>query len=181
MARPEHHAAYAFLSYYLLYSIFIGQIIPGWAVFLVIFFGIFPDFDGLYWIIKKKGEINTEFQHHLYYWTHWPLSYIPCIIIFFLSLTFNFYPIYFLIPVVGIYCGHLIPDSISTGDGVMWGKIPWKKKRYARYINLFSNKTDGYHGHYWEARYRTTITFKIGRIASIFSLIILVVFLFYSS
>jgi len=181
MARTEAHAAYGFLTYYLIYIIWMGTfLMPRYLTFLACFFGIFPDLDAVYWVIKKrdkgfegKQSIDTEFQHHLYFWTHWPISYSPLILIFIISLIFNFYPEYFLVPVISIYCGHLIPDSISCGDGLMWGKIPWKKDRYARYINLWSNKTDGYHGIWWEARYRQTIWFKIGSIAVIASIIII--------
>ena len=176
MARIEHHSSYAFLLYFLVYLVWKGTIIPGWAVFLILFAGLFPDLDTIYWIFKKKGKMNTEFQHHLYFWTHWPISYVPLIFVFVISVLFNFYPEYFIIPVIGIYFGHLLLDSIATGDGVMWGKIPWKKKRYARYVNLFSRKTDGYHGRYWEARYRKSIFFKLGHLAAITSIIIILVF-----
>ena len=177
MARQEHHCAYAFILYFFIYLIWKGTIIPGWAVFLIFFFGIFPDLDTIYWAIKqRKLKMETEFQHHLYFWTHWPLSYIPLIIIFMISLIFNYYPEYFLIPIIGIYFGHLLFDSIATGDGIMWGKIPWKKNQYARYINLFADKTDGYHGLYWIARYRKTIFFKVGHITAILNVIIIIYF-----
>ena len=160
----------------MIYILWKGPIIPGWAVFLIIFFGLFPDLDSIFWLIIKKGKMDTEFQHHLYFWTHWPLSYFPLIFIFIISLILNFYPEYFLIPVIGVYFGHLLPDSISTGDGIMWGKIPWKKGQFARYVNIFASKTDGYHGNYWEARYRKTIFFKIGLLAAVMSIIIILYF-----
>ncbi len=46
----------------------------------------------------------------------------------------------------------------------MWGKIPWKKDSFAPFINLFSKKTDGYHGKYWQVRWKQTKMFKIGLI-----------------
>lgn len=178
MARIEHHSAYAFLSYLFIYFIWKGTILtlPRYIVFLVVIAGMVPDFDTIYYLVKKKGKIDTDFQHHLYYWTHWPISYIPFIIVFVISLIFDFYPEYFLIPVVGIYLGHLIPDSISTGDGIMWAKIPWKKHRYARYINICADKTDGYHGRYWDVRYRHTLMFKLGTASVILSLGIITYF-----
>ncbi|MHA1488422.1 MAG: hypothetical protein ACTSRI_02065 [Promethearchaeota archaeon] len=181
MARIEHHCAYAFLTYFFIYWFWKGQIIPGWAVFLIIFFGLFPDLDGIYWKVKKNGKMETTFQHHLYYWTHWPMCYIPFIIIFLISLIFNFYPEYFVIPVIGVFFGHFIFDSIATGDGIMWGKIPWQKTRYARFINLFSRKTDGYHGFYWNIRYRKTPFFVLGHFAAVFSTIFIVFFLVISA
>ena len=55
----------------------------------------------------------------------------------------------------------------------MWGKIPWKKGQYARFINVLPNGSDGYHGRYWEARYRKTFIYKVGTIAIICSIIII--------
>ncbi len=187
MARTDHHSAYAFLIYYIIWILWKGSfIIDGehrYIVLLIVILGAFPDFDAIYWLIKKRGSggaIDTEFQHHLYFWTHWPISYIPLIIIFIVSLIFDFFPEYFfpeyfLVPVVGIF-GHLLFDSISCGDGIMWGKIPWKKDRYARFVNLFPGNCDGYHGFYWEARYRHSFISKIGNIAVVASLIIITLF-----
>ncbi len=183
MAKIEHHSAYAFLLYYLIWIFWKGSFIIGgdyrYIVLLIVISGMIPDFDTIYWYVKKRGEhqINTtEFQHHLYFWTHWPISWIPLIILFIISLLFNFYPEYFLVPVVGIYGGHFLFDSISCGDGLMWGKIPWKKEQYGRYINLLPDGPDGYHGVYWEARYRKTFISKIGTIAVVCSIIIISLF-----
>ncbi len=185
MARTEHHSAYAFLIYYIIWIFWKGSFIIGeenrYIVLLIVVFGAFPDFDAVYWLIKRRGQggISTDFQHHLYFWTHWPISYIPLIILFIFSLIFNFFPEYFLIPVIGIY-SHFIFDSISCGDGIMWGKIPWKKNHYARYINLFPGDADGYHGLYWEVKYRKTTIYKIGILAVMLSIIIITYFLIYT-
>ncbi len=181
IARTDQHAAYAFLSYYIIWLIFFANgefILPRWLAFFVIICGIFPDFDAVYFIVKHRGEvkIDNKFQHHLFYWTHWPLSYTPLVILAIISIIFNFYPEYFLMPVIGIYCGHFLFDSISCGDGIMWGKIPWKKNRYARFINLAKGNADGYHGHYWEARYKQTLIYKIGNIVVLISIILLIIF-----
>ena len=176
MARLEHHAAYGFLSYYVIYLLLEGFLMPGWVAFLAIFWGIFPDLDTVYWVLKKGGTMDTEFQHHLYFWTHWPISYLPLVVTFLVSLIFNFYPLYFLIPVIGVFCGHLIPDSISTGDGIMWLKIPWKRNQYARYINIFSSSCDGYHGRYWEYRYHRTVFFWMGHGLAFLSATLILIF-----
>ncbi|MFO7795400.1 MAG: hypothetical protein ACQERB_10905 [Promethearchaeati archaeon] len=179
----EHHGAYAFLIYYVIWIIWKGRFIIGgenrYLVLLSIIFGIFPDFDGLYYFIKNRlmRKFNKEVQHHFYSWTHWPLSYFPLVILFIVSLVIGYYPEFFLTPVVSIYVGHFIFDSISSGDGIMWGKIPWKKRQYARYINLLPDITDGYHDGYWAARYRNTIIAKIGNFALIISIIIIAYFI----
>ncbi|MFO8018178.1 MAG: hypothetical protein R6U96_06045 [Promethearchaeia archaeon] len=181
MARVDHHGAFAFLIYYSIWLLFYSEgtfILPRHLVFLIVIFGVFPDFDALYYIVKQRGEgkINTQFQHHLMFWTHWPVSYIPLIIIFVISTFFNFYSEYFLTPMIGIYCGHLLFDSISCGDGIMWGKLPWKKDQYSPFINLCKGGTDGYHGVYWEARYRDTLICKLGNIAVIIAIFIISTF-----
>ncbi|MHA1146750.1 MAG: hypothetical protein ACTSR8_00730 [Promethearchaeota archaeon] len=179
MARTEHHGAYGFLIYYIIWMIFFGNgdwIMPRYLTFLVVLCGMLPDADALYYLAKNRGKkIDTEFQHHLFYWTHWPISYFPLIIIFIISVILNFYPEYFLAPVVGIYCGHFLFDSLSCGDGIMWGKIPWKKGQYAPYINLLKGKCDGYHGSYWEVRYRKSFIGQIGNFATAASLFIITI------
>ena len=187
MAKIEHHAAYAFLIYYFVWILWKGTfIISGeyrYIVFLVVLFGILPDFDGIYWFAKQRSKPQidtTEFQHHLYYWTHWPLSFSPLIILFVFSLIFNFYPEFTLVPVIGIYGGHYVFDSISCGDGLMWAKIPWRKGQYGRFINLLPDGSDGYHGVHWEARYRKTFIGRLGNIAVILSLAIISYFLIYT-
>ena len=89
-------------------------------------------------------------------------------------------PLNSVIPVIGIYFGHFLFDTIACGDGIMWGKNPFRRKKYARFINIYCNKTDGYHGKYWGARYRTTRISKIGNIAVLFCVIIFLFFQFSS-
>ncbi|MHA1820340.1 MAG: hypothetical protein ACTSU2_08060 [Promethearchaeota archaeon] len=154
------HATTSFLVYYLIYYLWFHTLAPLAAGFFSIIFGLLPDFDGIYWSIKNKGkEMGMNFQHHLYSWFHWPIRWTPLILVFIIALVFNFYPQYFLIPPLGVYV-HMVGDSISCGDGMMWGH-GWKRTDFARYINLWSSKTDGYHGKYWNARYKKTIFYKL--------------------
>nr|MDO8118268.1 hypothetical protein [Candidatus Sigynarchaeota archaeon] len=110
---------------------------------------------------------DNSFQHHLYYPTHWPVSYVPFVAWVIASYFLSFYFPYFLAMGVGIYT-HLAFDSISCGDGMNWG-APWGR----RFVNLFSSKTDGYHGNYWSYRYRRTIFFVFENIAAILSIVLL--------
>ncbi|MBD3350487.1 MAG: hypothetical protein GF364_03275 [Candidatus Lokiarchaeota archaeon] len=157
------HATSAYLVYNGIYWLWFETNPPSLACFLIIIFGIFPDFDGLYFSLKTKTSSHgTEFQHHLNSWFHWPICWFPLIIVFLLSLIFNFYPQYFIIPMLGIYL-HMIFDSAACGDGMMW-LHGFKKTDYARYINLYSSKTDGYHGNYWGARYQQTVFYILENI-----------------
>ncbi|MHA1147450.1 MAG: hypothetical protein ACTSR8_04330 [Promethearchaeota archaeon] len=183
MSRIEQHSAVSFLIYYIIWLLWKKTWIIGgeyrFIVFLIVFFGLFPDLDTIIFGIKYKKNariLSDQFQHHYTSPMHWPLLYTPFIVLFILSLIFNFYPEYFLVPVIGIYLGHFLMDTIACGDGIMWGKIPWKKKRYARFISVWAYKTDGYHGLYWDARYRQTKINKIGDIAIIISFIIILFF-----
>ncbi|KKN21425.1 hypothetical protein LCGC14_0925460 [marine sediment metagenome] len=176
MSRLEHHSAFGILFYYLIYIIWTGSfILPSYYFNAILYFSILPDFDAIYYFFKSKGrlKLTMEYQHHLHSLTHFPIIFSPVIIIFIISLILNIYPLYFLIPVVGIYFGHFFIDSIASGDGIMWGKNPFKRKKYSRFINTYSDKTDGYHGRYWDARYRKTKMFKLGTVALIFVLLII--------
>jgi len=149
-----------------------------YAVFLIAFFSMCPDLDIFYGGIKEGGleKLDEDFQHHYFSIAHYPIVYTPFIILFIISLIFNFYPLYFIIPVIGIYFGHFLLDTIACGDGIMWGKNPFKKDKYARFINICYSKTDGYHGFYWEARYRQTFMCKISNIAVLISAVIIQIF-----
>jgi len=176
MSRIEHHSAFGILIYYLIYIIWTRSLIlPSYYFSRIVYFSLLPDFDVIYYFVKSKGrlKLTMEYQHHLNSLTHFPLIFSPVIIIFIISVIFNFYPLYFLISVIGIYCGHFIIDTIASGDGIMWGKNPFSRKKYTRFINKYCDKTDGYHGRYWDARYRQTKMYKTGNYAVIVVIIII--------
>ncbi|MHA2008646.1 MAG: metal-dependent hydrolase [Promethearchaeota archaeon] len=176
MSRIEHHSAFGVLFYYLIYIIWTRSLIlPSHYFNAIIYFSLLPDFDAIYYFFKSKGrlKLTMEYQHHLNSLTHFPLIFTPVIIIFIISAIVNYYPLYFLISVVGIYGGHFLIDSIASGDGIMWGKNPFSRKKYARFINKYSDETDGYHGRYWDVRYRQTKVAKFGNYAVIIVLIII--------
>ncbi len=149
---------------------------PSYYFNVIIYFSLLPDFDAIYYFLKSNGrlKLTMEYQHHLNSLTHFPVIFLPVIIAFIVSVIINFYPLYFLISVVGIYCGHFIIDTIASGDGIMWGKNPFSRKKYARFINKYCDKTDGYHGRYWDVRYRQTKMAKIGNCTVILVIIIII-------
>ncbi|MHA1679890.1 MAG: metal-dependent hydrolase [Promethearchaeota archaeon] len=162
------HASYSFLTYILFFQLIFNAVPPGLLCFLSLLFGMFPDIDGLFWrLLKRRAQEDNSFQHHLYYPTHWPVTYTPLVAMTVVSFIFDWFPSYFLVLTWGIYC-HLIADSVSCGDGMNWG-APWGR----RFINLFSKKTDGYHGNYWGVRYRRTVFFKLENVAAVCSIAIL--------
>lgn len=164
------HSSHSYILYNLTYFIIWNTISPPIFSFIAIIFGIFPDFDVIYHHLKGKNSRDNSFQHHLYYWTHVPLSYIPLVILFIISVIIKFHVEIFLIPLIGIL-SHLLSDSACCGDGMMWSKIPWKKGQFGVFYNFFSKNTDGYHGNYWIVRWRKTLMFKLAFIE--ISLIIL--------
>lgn len=62
MARSEHHSAHAFLLYFFIHVLWQGPRVSGWIVFLVLFFGFFPDIDGIYWRLKEKKRWEQNFN-----------------------------------------------------------------------------------------------------------------------
>lgn len=181
MSRTEQHAAFGFLIYYFIYILWTGSfIMPSYYISMIIFFSICPDFDAIVFYIRKRGKfkLDTEFQHHFNSVAHYPLIYIPFIILFIINVFMGSDPLTAVIPVIGIYFGHFLFDTIACGDGIMWGKNPFRRKKYTRFVNIYCHKTDGYHGKYWGARYRTTRISKIGNIAVFFCVIIFLFFQF---
>jgi hypothetical protein len=167
------HASHSFWLYYLIYYIWFRTFpSPIIGVFMIIF-GICPDFDSIYFILKGKNPKDNTFQHHLYFWTHVPLSYVFLIPIFLIFLVVNWHPEYFLMPIVGIY-SHLLSDSACCGDGMMWGKNPRNNKQFAPFFNFFSKQTDGYHGNFWSIRWRRTKMYKIANINGIIIIIFMI-------
>jgi len=179
MSRTEQHAAFGFLIFYPIYILFTGSLImPSYYISSIIFFSICPDFDAIVFYFKKRGKfkLDTEFQHHFSSIAHYPLLYIPIIILSVTNIFLGSNPLFSVIPVIGIYFGHFLFDTIACGDGIMWGKNPFNRKKYARFINVYCNKTDGFHGKYWGARYRTTRISKIGNIAVLFCVVLFLIF-----
>ncbi len=147
----------------------LGQVPAGGPAVLALAMGMFPDIDGIIWLISFRGKkADNSFQHHLMYPTHWPVTYIPVVVWTAIAFWLGIYPMHFLAMSMGIYL-HLVFDSISCGDGMNWG-APWGR----RFINLFSSTTDGYHGRYWNYRFNKTVFFKIGYVAGVASLVVLV-------
>jgi len=167
MSRIDQHAVFGFWIFVPFYILMTGTLsMDRIAMFHVLLFSIFPDLDSIYYFFKAKGrlQLDNTFQHHYKSITHYPLFYTPLIVLIKASVIINFYPVYFLAPVIGIYGGHFLFDSIACGDGIMWGKNPLKRRQYGRFINIYCQKTDGYHGKYWYARYRQTWINRIGNI-----------------
>ena len=115
------HASYSFLIFTLVSFILAGTLPTGSIAFLSLFFGIFPDLDSIYWRITSRGKkSDNRFQHHLYYPTHWPVTYLPVVAWTIIAFTFDIFPLHALAVTVGVY-SHLAADSVSCGDGMNWG------------------------------------------------------------
>jgi hypothetical protein len=159
--NPTSHASYSFLVFSAVSAFVLGAVPDGGPSILAIGAGMLPDLDGLFWRLTHPGKkAGTEFQHHLMYPTHWPATYLPLVAVAVITWLAGFYPLHFIAITIGVY-SHLVFDSISCGDGMNW-TAPWGRK----FVNLFSSKTDGYHGRYWSARFRTTVFFKIQMVAA---------------
>jgi len=174
------HGSFACWVYVVVHLIVWQSIPPNACLFLIVICGSLPDFDGIYWSIKKRSmQADNNFQHHLYFWSHWPISYLPLLAVAILSIIIDFYPSFLIIPAFGVYM-HLICDSACCGDGMMWKKS-FKKDQFAPFINLFSKQTDGYHGGYWSVRWRRTKMFKIANISAIGVIVLSIIIMITSS
>lgn len=122
------HASYTFLIYNIICWFWFNFFPTGIVCILIILFGLFSDIDVFFWIYIGKGKIDQNFQHHLYFWIHWPISYFLLKFRFFIPLTFNFFPEYFLVPLKCI-CLYKIFDSISCGDVLCGVKSHGKKNK----------------------------------------------------
>ncbi|NMC06866.1 MAG: hypothetical protein GYA24_16730, partial [Candidatus Lokiarchaeota archaeon] len=159
--NPTSHASYSFLLFSAVSVLVLGVVPDGGPSALAVASGLLPDIDGIFWRLAHPGaKAGTAFQHHLVYPTHWPVTYVPFIAAVTIAWLAGFYPMHFLAVLMGIY-SHLAVDSIACGDGMNWG-APWGR----RFVNLWSSKTDGYHGRFWAARFRATVFFKIQFIAA---------------
>jgi hypothetical protein len=157
------HSVNALLIYTFVYFLGWHNFPPNYYPFLVLLFGYLPDFDGIYWRLTDH-HFDTSFQHHLYLKTHYPITYLPLVVLFLVTIIFNFHPDLFLIFALGPYV-HLACDSIGGGDGIMWGKT-WNKDQFARYFNFGATLPDGYHGKCWKARWHQTNAYKITRVVA---------------
>lgn len=167
------HASYSFLIFCFLAFIITGSAPSGGTAFLSLLSGIIPDLDGIYWRVSSRGNrSDNTFQHHLYYPTHWPVTYLPLVAWTVIAFAVEFFPMHTLAVTAGVYA-HLAADSVSCGDGMNWG-APWGK----RFVNLCSATTDGYHGRYWSYRYRKTPFFVLENVAASCSLVLLAWFSF---
>ena len=164
------HASYSFLIFTFTSTFLLGQVPAGGPSVLAIAMGLFPDIDAVAWLLFNRGKKpdTSSFQHHLMYPTHWPVTYTPLLVWTAVAIWLGIFPMHFLAMTVGIYT-HLAFDSMACGDGMNWG-APWGR----RFVNLFSSKTDGYHGRYWNARFNKTVLFKLGHVAAIGALVVLV-------
>ncbi len=180
MSRIDQHSAFGFLMYYLIYILWTGSLlIEPELVGLIALFSMVPDLD-VFYVFRILDIADPNFQHHFRSKMHNPLNYTFFIAIFIGALIFRFYPLYFLAAMLGVY-SHFFFDSFASGDGIMWGKNPFKKNHYGRFVNLFSTRTDGFHGFYWYVRYHETVICKFGNACVLISAIIVQTLEIYSA
>ena len=130
-------------------------------ILILIFFSLLPDLDFLFHKFVKKKKFDLDFQHHKWF-THWPITYTPLLVLLFFYPNFKLFLICY-----GIY-SHLILDTFLCGDGMMWF-YPFSKK----FFNFFSKKTKGKHGRDWLNVYKKTLIYKVDIVAFVILLTVL--------
>ncbi len=119
---------------------------------LLFFFSVFPDFDiPAYSMMKRRFQ--SDVRHHQWL-THWPVTYLPLLILFVLKPSLKLGVVVF-----ALYF-HLFLDIFNTGDGIMLA-YPFSKKSFL----YFSKTTKGLHGLEWLRVYKKTRKYKADIIA----------------
>lgn len=158
---PLGHISYPTLVFMLFAYVFkIGYSFSD--IMLLIFFSMLPDLDIVVHYILNSGKIDNNARHHAWF-THWPITYTPFLILFLIYHNMNFFLMTF-----GIYF-HLLLDIFFSGDGIMWF-YPFSKK----YFNFFADKTKNRIGFEWLAAYKKLPIFKIDIIS--FSALMFILF-----
>ncbi|MCF7866076.1 metal-dependent hydrolase [Candidatus Woesearchaeota archaeon] len=151
------------------FALIIGKTIPLEYNLTLLLFSVFPDFDYIvdffYQKLKRK-KYKVPDNHHSYA-SHWPIVYVPLIIIALITLD----P-FFIIVAVAIYF-HLFMDLFFCNEGIML-LYPFSKK----WFNFFSKKTAKKPGLDWNKAYSNLWIFKVDKIAFvIFAIHFIVVYL----
>jgi len=123
---------------------------------------VLPDLDFLFYKFVKKGRYDSNFRHRQWF-THWPITYAPLLVLLFFFPSFKLFLICY-----GLF-SHLILDTFLAGDGMMWF-YPFSKE----FFNLCAKKTNNHHGREWFDAYKGMAAYKI----DILSFIVLLSILF---
>ena len=152
---PFSHIAYPYIIINLLTYITPLKVTPAQNLLLAVF-SILPDSDYLirYLVAKIRREkirLN-EVQHHKWP-SHWPISYLPLLVIFLMTPSVTTF-----LMVFGVY-SHLVLDLIATGDGIMLF-YPFKKNFYM----ILSKHTKGKMGWEWVKTYKKLRVYKLEKV-----------------
>ena len=154
------HASYPSLLFIIIAKLFHIQYSFS-DLLILIFFSILPDFDFLFYRFIKRKKYDSNFQHRKWF-THWPITYIPLLILLFFFPSLELFLVCF-----GIF-SHLILDTFLAGDGIMWF-YPLSKK----FFNFFAKSTNGHHGPEWFNIYKKMTIYKIDILAFVILLLVL--------
>ena len=106
------HASYPSLLFIIVAKLFDIQF-SLFDLLILVFFSILPDLDFLFHKFIKRQKYNSNFQHHKWF-THWPITYVPLLILLF------FFPGLKLFLICYGLFSHLVLDTFLAGDGMMW-------------------------------------------------------------
>ena len=148
------HASYPSLLFIIVAKLFDIQF-SLFDLLILVFFSILPDLDFLFHKFIKRQKYNSNFQHHKWF-THWPITYVPLLILLF------FFPGLKLFLICYGLFSHLVLDTFLAGDGMMWF-YPFSKK----FFNLFAQKINNHHGQEWFNIYKKMTIWKIDIVAFI--------------
>jgi hypothetical protein len=111
------------------------------------FAGILPDFDYLYYAIRKKGICyDTDFRHHTWITHTFPFYWFPSAVLYVVGFILQRQAIRRTAVVVAAgTTTHLLQDTVGSGDGIMM-LFPFTRKMWG--VGLLNK-----HGREWKEAY----------------------------
>lgn len=162
------HLSYPYVFANLVALLF-GKTISWEYNLLIILFSLFPDFDYVPDYIRQKFKTGKyKIPNHHSFPSHWPIVYVPLIIVALVTLE----P-FFIIAATAIYL-HLFMDVFFCNQGIMVF-YPFSKKWY----NFMAKKTANKNGFDWNKAYKTLWISYVDKVFVLLMITHIAIFLIY--
>jgi membrane-bound metal-dependent hydrolase YbcI (DUF457 family) len=124
--------------------VFKEEITPS-TILVGVVFGLLPDFDTLFALLFGKWSPGSQMLSHHRYFTHTPIFYLLVSAIIWLVMDWKLAVMF-----LAVTSTHLLMDSWSTDDGIMW-LWPFSNEQYS--ILYMDSHAGEIHGLQFYARY----------------------------
>lgn len=139
----------------LLYTIEPSDEIADRLMAIAIISGSLPDWDYVYYVLKRRSVmLGNDFRHHTWITHTFPIYIIPAVLLYIFGNYISSYELQLSAIVFGLStCIHLIQDMFGTGDGIMVF-YPFSRK-------MFGWELSGKHGKEWLEQYPKSRTYHL--------------------